>query len=827
MLTKSGHGRHLYYKHPTDLPEGVVLNNDNSGKLGEGIDIRGQGGYVVSPPTAGYNYETSTIDLAIADAPEWLIDLCVSRTADKPQREPVQRVGADAKPGDLWSAATPWADILTADGATLIGPDRHRNKPSEAWCRPGKNPREGRSATLHLDGNPTLYVFTSGWTVNGVTLDAETAYTKFSYLAHTRHNGDFSAAARWCAEQGHTTNTPSSPADLMWNPQPAPQETDNTDGHQPPPGQPWPKFPLNTLPTHVHNMVNEVVATTQTRPCMAAQFALGILSAAALEGKHRIIINPGPNGWQPSLNLYLAVIGGSGEGKSTALKYLRKPLDQIDTDNQNNADEARRRAQSELTVLEKRLNTQETLQAKATGQEQDNIRDQIATIHADITTAKQQLKQRTIVHEDTTTESFVQELDENDGRLSFISSEPGFFKAFNRYSEERNLDPILKAYDGDPIIVTRIGRGKQRIPNARASVLVGIQTKLANKIFNDPELSDRGLIARFQWTWPQTRLGETDHHHARPIQPEPAEQWTQLVTQIATNQPQIMPLDPDADWQRREWANHLENIRVARGDLGPHRFAAAKRMIDAAGRVAGILALCDGTETVTKQQMNRALRICDYWLDVLVILTTGRNADLSKMSPLAHKISEWATNRTRPDDPITIKALNNGKVGARTIDGIRTRPSRGEYDEALKALTDCGTFTQTGPKTWLRTPGPDLSPDVEEAPLKAPSGALKQGRPEFQRNTTKIEAPLNKGALGHEKGRPKHHKPPGHTTNRRKDGRVRTGGTAKSHFRDYLSHIGYGNTSDQAPPHKNGHRRPQAPFPQESPPWHLIPPPEK
>lgn len=43
-----GGGRHLYYKHPGDL----AIPNNNRGRLAPGVDIKGEGGYVVAAPSA-------------------------------------------------------------------------------------------------------------------------------------------------------------------------------------------------------------------------------------------------------------------------------------------------------------------------------------------------------------------------------------------------------------------------------------------------------------------------------------------------------------------------------------------------------------------------------------------------------------------------------------------------------------------------------------------------------------------------------------------------------------------------------------------------------
>jgi hypothetical protein len=64
-------GRHLYFK----WPDRLVRNS--AGKIAPGIDVRGEGGYVLAPPSvhpSGRRYEWS-VDTAnvIAPAPDWLL----------------------------------------------------------------------------------------------------------------------------------------------------------------------------------------------------------------------------------------------------------------------------------------------------------------------------------------------------------------------------------------------------------------------------------------------------------------------------------------------------------------------------------------------------------------------------------------------------------------------------------------------------------------------------------------------------------------------------------------------------------------------------------
>jgi hypothetical protein len=72
-----GGGRHLFFRLP-DFDEAPTIKN-STGQLGKGLDVRGEGGYVIAPPSvhpSGRKYCWS-VDSAreFADPPVWLIGL--------------------------------------------------------------------------------------------------------------------------------------------------------------------------------------------------------------------------------------------------------------------------------------------------------------------------------------------------------------------------------------------------------------------------------------------------------------------------------------------------------------------------------------------------------------------------------------------------------------------------------------------------------------------------------------------------------------------------------------------------------------------------------
>jgi hypothetical protein len=74
-------GRHIYFR----LPPGIAIRN-SAGKLAPDVDIRGDGGYVLSPPSvhpdgAIYKWAAHS-SKTFADPPQWLLDKAIESGAN-------------------------------------------------------------------------------------------------------------------------------------------------------------------------------------------------------------------------------------------------------------------------------------------------------------------------------------------------------------------------------------------------------------------------------------------------------------------------------------------------------------------------------------------------------------------------------------------------------------------------------------------------------------------------------------------------------------------------------------------------------------------------
>ena len=197
VITGSG-GRHIYFL--TDAP----IRNEASGKLGQGIDVRGIGGQVLAPPTIHPNGKTyewvegkSIANTPPADMPLWMVLILTEKhTDDIPiTYESTTNILTEEGPASRYCAATTWPELLRADGWTQA----HTDRTGEThWVRPGKDTREGTSATTGWQGKDILKVFTTS-----IPALPAGAYTRFGYTAAMHHNGDRSAFAKKLLQEGN------------------------------------------------------------------------------------------------------------------------------------------------------------------------------------------------------------------------------------------------------------------------------------------------------------------------------------------------------------------------------------------------------------------------------------------------------------------------------------------------------------------------------------------------------------------------------------------------------------------------------------------------
>ena len=212
--TPSG-GYHVLYRSDGPVDGNLKLARGiRDGKEKTLIETRGEGGLFLCAPTEGYTLQQggfarlATIPpdarKALLDAARSLDELPAANRPPAPAGADVGQCGADSAPtggkeawelppGDDFNARGDLHGLLSDAGWQFCGVKGDGN---EQWTRPGKDPRNGVSAT-YKDGS--FYVFSS----NAAPFEPNVKYSPFAVYATLRHNGDFTAAASALHTQGY------------------------------------------------------------------------------------------------------------------------------------------------------------------------------------------------------------------------------------------------------------------------------------------------------------------------------------------------------------------------------------------------------------------------------------------------------------------------------------------------------------------------------------------------------------------------------------------------------------------------------------------------
>lgn len=187
--------------------------NQNNTKPKATIEIKGEGGYCLAPPSpaachpTGHCYsvisrtDLTAIPTITAAERQVLIDCARALNCwDSPRRPGYvrrrHRTERFSRPGDDFNRRADWADILRPHGWTWSG---RGGDGSDNWTRPGKS--HGTSATTNFANSDLLFVFSS----NADPFDELTGYTKFHAFTLLSHGGNFHAAAQALRAQGFGT----------------------------------------------------------------------------------------------------------------------------------------------------------------------------------------------------------------------------------------------------------------------------------------------------------------------------------------------------------------------------------------------------------------------------------------------------------------------------------------------------------------------------------------------------------------------------------------------------------------------------------------------
>ena len=174
-------GEHRWFNYPA----GCEIRG-NAGKLGEGLDVRATGGYVIVPPSiheTGRAYQWADPEQSIVDAPSWFLDLLSGETR-KNCNPPAARMDVLVK-GERNDRLTRYAGWLRRKGAELPELEEKLLADNARRCQPPLEETEVRRIAASIARYPV-----------GGPDPLETAWTAVLKETHPRGYEQFIAIAR-------------------------------------------------------------------------------------------------------------------------------------------------------------------------------------------------------------------------------------------------------------------------------------------------------------------------------------------------------------------------------------------------------------------------------------------------------------------------------------------------------------------------------------------------------------------------------------------------------------------------------------------------------
>ncbi|MDC8450819.1 MAG: DUF3987 domain-containing protein [Nitrospira sp.] len=461
-----------------------------------------------------------------------------------------------------------------------------------------------------------------------------------------------------------------------------------------------PDFPLEAFPDALRAMVEGVAHATETPVELAAMMGLGTVAGCC----QRIFEVEVEDGYREPLNLWVVTLLESGNRKTAVQQALTEPLRDA---------ERVLCEQSKTTILEAE-SKRATIEAKVKA-----IRTRIANSEHNGNFESEQTEINKLLAEmpdvpvtprlwaqDITTEKLGVAMAENGERMAILSDEGGLFDILaGRYSNGiPNLDTFLQSHAGSAVRVDRGSRPSVMMHRPALTISLSPQPGVLRGLTGQSMFRDRGLLARFLYTIPPSRLGYR-RLVTSPVPTGVREKYRDMVATLLKFTPtrdehgdaipMVVRLSPEA---KREWLEFASTVEANMRPDGVYEHLKdwAGKMPGAAIRIAGLFhcmrhAESNPTNTgISRETMTSAITL---------MAVLGQHAiaafDLMGSDPAlegAKRVWRWIEQGRRQQF-----------TARQCFQAIRgSLPKMNELDAALKVLTERGFLQEeevvkTGP----------------------------------------------------------------------------------------------------------------------------------
>ena len=380
--------------------------------------------------------------------------------------------------------------------------------------------------------------------------------------------------------------------------------------------KPLPVFPLDAMPGILKEMTTEISESVQIAPEAAALILLAITGAAA--GRENVFSIKG--GLETRPNIYGLIFVERGGRKSSSYTPALKPVYEWISNRLPDYN----RDLSHYCLKQKERDSCESKMVKFETKPEDKAEAQTAYIRLqkEIEEMKKNLRDPAFIADDTTPEGFFELFERCQGQGAICSDDGRSFGKILKglYSGGESREEFhLRGFDcKNPMIKHRAGKAAVMIEKPFESALIMLQIDFLVKLAESEDLFQSGFMSRCLFCFPDSLAG-TRFYSEREISKYVSGQYEDLINDLLDqnysrkiDDDQIYEIDQPAKELWIEFNNHTEKAAGPGGDFYEMSDIAI-RFSEFARKLALIMTITEKRETITPQDMERAISLTRYY----------------------------------------------------------------------------------------------------------------------------------------------------------------------------------------------------------------------
>ena len=322
---------------------------------------------------------------------------------------------------------------------------------------------------------------------SGTTFEAEKAYTPFTVYAHLRHQDNLSSAASDLYQQGYGDRVKVEPSFDD-------EEIKAVENYEA-------DFPIEIFPESVRNYI-KICNKTLNNSIDYMGCSLLFLTSIIIGNSTLIEIK---KGWKESANIWLALIGKAGVGKTPSISSITFPLEKA-----NNKEI--KKYIKDVMAYEEYMNLDK------------KEKDLVQEVHKP--------KKSQFIVNDVTLEALIELHNENKNGIGVLKDElAGFFKDMNKYREGGDKEHWLSSWSGKQINLNRKTAKSSFVERACLPILGGIQPSIMDTFYTD-ENKDNGFIDRMLFSYPEMNI---DYYSEQEMKQEHLDWYDNYILRFYEN----------------------------------------------------------------------------------------------------------------------------------------------------------------------------------------------------------------------------------------------------------------------------------------------------